>query len=406
MGAVSASNVSNTTVKKTLSISNSKDVPMVNSTSKIINGSGCCSVLLHVKDGSDVFAFRRDSTYSANLYFQRSNWYGKDTVKEYKMANGYFFHTIISNGGWIVATGGPDIPSLNTELENLAGRTSVSGYITQSTINSAYNILRSEGMGHFIIKAPNNEVGLVIYNGGSVKEALFKMGNGQYVSVPNGPGYYRSGYTSVSDPVYSAIHLETTDGWGLNRRNIMTYLVSNVNYSTQVKIWASTCRSTPDNIIFGGKTISKYSLPKIPNKLYIGQVTLKNPQVTLVSPNNKQTGVNRTAFTIIKFNEPIKPSTYFTSITIKNLITGKTAKISKFIKGNILYIQTTKKTAYTWYTVTIPQAAIKDNTGNNLLATYTFRFKTGTKINYSSFFLFVLISNVKNHSFSTKIMII
>jgi hypothetical protein len=43
-----------------------------------------------------------------------------------------------------------------------------------------------------------------------------------------------------------------------------------------VKIYASTCRGTPDNIIFGGKTIGKYTLPKIPNKKYIGQVFLKN----------------------------------------------------------------------------------------------------------------------------------
>jgi hypothetical protein len=43
-----------------------------------------------------------------------------------------------------------------------------------------------------------------------------------------------------------------------------------------VKIYASTCSGTPDNIIFGGKTIGKYTLPKIPNKKYIGQVFLKN----------------------------------------------------------------------------------------------------------------------------------
>jgi len=76
------------------------------------------------KKGYDVFAFRRDSTYTANLYIHRLNWYGKDTIKEYKTSNGYFFHTIISNSGWIVATGGPDIPYLNRELEALAGRTS------------------------------------------------------------------------------------------------------------------------------------------------------------------------------------------------------------------------------------------------------------------------------------------
>jgi hypothetical protein len=62
--------------------------------------SGCCSVLLHVRDGYDVFAYRRDSTYAANLYITVTSWYGKTAVKEYKTTNSYFFHTIITLDGW------------------------------------------------------------------------------------------------------------------------------------------------------------------------------------------------------------------------------------------------------------------------------------------------------------------
>ena len=245
-----------------------------------VNDSGCCSVLVHIKSGYDIFSFRRDSTYAANLYFKRFKWYGKDTIKEYKTNNGYFFHTIITKDGRIISSGGSDIPSLNRELENLARKTTVSGHITSTTINNALNVLKRLGMGHFLIKAPNDYVGLVIYNGGNTKKAIFKMANGQYVSVPNHPSYYRNGYTSTSNPIYSAIHLATTDKWGVNRRNIITYEVMKYKdiskYSTLVNIYASTCRRTPDNIIFGGKTIGKYTIPKIPNKKYIGQVKLKN----------------------------------------------------------------------------------------------------------------------------------
>ena len=49
VGAVSASNVTNTTMKKTVSVSTSKNVAVTKSTSKIIKGSGCCSVLVHLK---------------------------------------------------------------------------------------------------------------------------------------------------------------------------------------------------------------------------------------------------------------------------------------------------------------------------------------------------------------------
>ena len=51
------------------------------------------------------------------------------------------------------------------------------------------------------------------------------------------------------------------------------------NYSSQVKIWASNCRGTPDNIIFNGHLIKGNSLPRIPNRKYIGQVNLKNSKI-------------------------------------------------------------------------------------------------------------------------------
>lgn len=259
----------------------SSSVKKVNSTkNQIIPGYGCCSVLVHVNKGYDVYSFRRDSSYTANLYIKKTNWYGKEALAEYKTTNGYFFHTVISKNGWIFGAGGPDIPSLNRQLMELAGRTSVSGHITTSTIKSATSLLRQMGMGHFLIKAPDDYVGAVSYNGGSLKTALFKMSEGQYVSVPNSPSCYRTGYISTVNPVASSISLAMTDRWGVNRRNIMTYQVQNVkdlvNYSTNVKIWASDSRGTPDNIVFNGNLISKYSLPRAPNKKLIGQMVFKD----------------------------------------------------------------------------------------------------------------------------------
>ncbi len=265
----------NTTVNETTNNTAPENISTVNLTP--IDEGGCCSVLVHVEKGYDVFAYRRDATYEADLYIQTIDWYGKEAIKEYKTSEGYFFHTIISRYGWIVATGGADVPVLDS-LEDLGGRISVAGLITSSDIDYAASILRGLGMGHFIIKAPNDDVGLVIYNGGIMKTALFRMSAGVFVSVPNGPEYYRTGYTSTLNPVASAIDLETTDGWGVNRRNIITYEVIMDNYATNVKIWASTCRLTPDNIIFLGQTIWKNSIPGIPYKMYIGEVILKDPK--------------------------------------------------------------------------------------------------------------------------------
>jgi autotransporter family porin len=101
------------------------------------------------------------------------------------------------------------------------------------------------------------------------------------------------------------------------------------------------------------------------------------PKVSSTTPTNLKTGVNRWSSTSIKFNELIKNSSYYYKITIKNLTTGKYSTLTKTITGNTLNLKTSTKTPNTWYQVTIPRAAIKDYTGNNLQATYTFRFKTG-----------------------------
>lgn len=293
MGSASAANTTNVKHSNNQSLvtqhsklvsnhyNTASNIKKVNSTkNQVVPGHGCCSVLVHVKKGYDVFSFRRDSVYSATLYLKKTSWYGKDALEEYKTTNGNFFHTIVSKNGWIFGSGGPDIPSLNRQLMELAGRTSVSGHITATTISSATSILRQMGMGHFLIKAPDDYVGVVSYNGGSLKTALFKMSDGQYVSVPNSPSCYRTGYTSTADPVASTIHLAITDRWGVNRRNIMTYQVQSVkdlvNYSTSVKVWASDSRGTPDNIVFNGNLISKNTLPRAPSKKLIGQMVFKD----------------------------------------------------------------------------------------------------------------------------------
>lgn len=261
---------------------NSTGIKKVSKTIK--TNSGCCSVLVHVKKGVDVFSYRRDSTYAANLHIIKTKWYGKEAVKEYKTTNGYFFHTIITQNGWIVSTGGPDIVWITKKLESIAGRASVRGRIKKADINSAYALLRKEGLGHFLIKDPSGNVSMVTYNYGRSKTKLFKMKEGEYVVVPNSPTYYRHGIIpKKSVSVASAIYLAGTDRYGVNRRNVITYRV-NVSNSTEVKVWASydggklikRYRGKPDNIFFGSRKIYASTLPKIPSKKYIGKITLQS----------------------------------------------------------------------------------------------------------------------------------
>ncbi|PKL66731.1 MAG: hypothetical protein CVV28_10055 [Methanobacteriales archaeon HGW-Methanobacteriales-1] len=101
------------------------------------------------------------------------------------------------------------------------------------------------------------------------------------------------------------------------------------------------------------------------------------PKVTYTYPKNLRTGQSRTATLYLKFSEKIKTSTYWSKIYVKNLKTGKKVSITKYIKGNILYIKTKyKRPALRWFQVYMPYKSVKDYAGNNLVKTYTYKFKT------------------------------
>lgn len=128
---------------------------------------------------------------------------------------------------------------------------------------------------------------------------------------------------------------------------------------------------------FGTATVSA----KIDNQTVSALVKIVDvisPKIILTYPKNYTKGYSRTAAISIKFNENIKASTYWSKIYIKNLNTGKIASISKWISGNTLNIKMSlRRYAYNWYQVYIPGSAVKDYSGNNLAARYTFKFKTG-----------------------------
>jgi hypothetical protein len=101
------------------------------------------------------------------------------------------------------------------------------------------------------------------------------------------------------------------------------------------------------------------------------------PKVTYTYPRHLRTGQSRTATLYLKFSESLKASTYWSKIYVKDLKTGKKVSITKYIKGNILYIKTKyKRASLRWFQVYVPYKAVKDYAGNNLARTYTYKFKT------------------------------
>lgn len=246
----------------------------------LINLSECSSLVLHVSDGESVIAFRRDSTDSADLYIITDTWGSLDIVKQYKTVDGYFFHAIVTSNGWVIGTGGVADGSRNRQIENIASEMVLNNEISDSYLRRIYNIISSDELGHFVIKAPDGTYGVVFTD----RYHVSNLKPGQYVLCPNLYSYSQKGYYDSSlDVVDAAIKIIYTDSYGINRRNVMTYhykvIPSSNGLSMGVDVYGSNDngagvgRSTAglaDNVNYFGTYVSKSSLPVTPDKVKLG----------------------------------------------------------------------------------------------------------------------------------------
>lgn len=172
--------------------------------------------------------------------------------------------------------------------------------LNQELMDNISPILTKMGIGHFLIKSPDNYVGFEIYFNETRLNKIFKMKNGEFISVPNDPQYYREGKYSKfnSNPLIAALEIEGTDLWGVNRRNTIIHDVKKSNNHTLLKIWAAYDDGSllnrkegnggPDNIRFLDDQIIKgKDLPIIPKMTKIGEMNL----LTVDKPNNPKTKI-------------------------------------------------------------------------------------------------------------------
>jgi len=251
---------------------------------------GCCSVIIQVTSSRHVVAFRRDATFPADLIITQNSFYGKNAEIQYKIKGGLFYHTVITSDGWIVGSGGIG-STYNHELMSLAGQVMENGAIDHDSMQKAQSILTDMGVGHFLIKSPDNYVGFVIYFTGTTLNKLFKMQDGEFISVPNAPQYYREGnYTAFNNnPVRAAAEIVGTDLWGINRRDVIIHDVQKNINGTTLQIWASfdngvlinkdDGKGGPDDIQFlDDQIIYGKDLPVIPNMTRVGRMNLVNDE--------------------------------------------------------------------------------------------------------------------------------
>lgn len=244
---------------------------------------GCCTVVLQVAGDHNVVAFRRDAKSLAELIITRNRFYGKEAEMEYKITGGLFYHTVITSDGWIVGNGGIGT-KYNMELMALVSHIFEDGTIDQGSLKKAQSILTNMVVGHFLIKSPDNVVGLVITSKGTTISKLFKMQDGEFVSVPNAPQYYRKGsYEEFnSDPLIASAEIVGTDLWGVNRRGVIFHDVQISADNTKLRIWAAyddgslierKSEGGPDDIRFlKNQLINRMKLPVIPEMIKIGEI--------------------------------------------------------------------------------------------------------------------------------------
>lgn len=287
---------------------------------------GCSSLYLQVSKYESVAGFRRDATNAKLLHIVKYKINGKPAIKQYK-TDSYFFHLVTTADGWMFGTGGIDDPDINSAIEDLAGRIVKAGKIKRSYLRQIQNYERSLSLGHFSIKAPNGQYGLVW--AGSIWTGKLKPG--EYICVPNGQSYFRHGdWTEFSkNPVKAGVKVAATDYYGVNRRDITVFhwkvTTKEGKSSSTLKIYAandngrlvgSSTGYLMDDISFLGKFYSKYDLPNPPSRLCLGVYKFGSIDKLVKT----QTKVK--AYKLTKMRNESKPF----KIIVKNKVTKKPIK--------------------------------------------------------------------------------
>ncbi len=245
------------------------------------DGFGCCSVVMQLDGNNSILSYRRDANLTADIFIEKINWHGIPAIKQYKTENGYFNHVIVTNNGWIIGLGGIDDGIDNKLCENItAGMISDNNSISKEGLKQIQKIKKPYKKGHVVIKAPNGNYGFA--NVDKLKTGTLKPG--QYISIPNVYSFSRGGNISldVPDKIEAMNDLARTDGYGINRRAIVTYEFNVTDSGNNTEIYVSNDDGSYfdtsyidciDDIYFNNTTIRGKDMPIAPNYKKIGTVT-------------------------------------------------------------------------------------------------------------------------------------
>ena len=250
--------------------------------------TGCCSIVLQLEGNNSIMSFRRDAGNAADITIEKINWHGKEAIRQYKTAGGYFCQVIITNDGWTVGYGGIDDGVDNERIENITGNmiANSSGNISESVLQQIQDIKASYGLGHIVVKSPDGNYGYAT----ATTHSMGKLKPGEYISLPNKISFLRTGNVALnaSDKVKTMTELEQSDGFGITRRDITTFVFTCLDNGTNVtdvylsnddgSYYGMSTAGLVDNVNFTGKYTEASKIPIAPTYMSLGNVTFEPAQ--------------------------------------------------------------------------------------------------------------------------------
>ena len=252
--------------------------------------TGCCSIVYQLEGNNSTFAFRRDAGYPVLVFVEEVDWHGKPAIKQYKTDGEYFCQVIVTNDGWTIGFGGLDDGENNKKIENITADMVLNNTIDNSTLQKIQDIKQPYGRGHALIKAPDGRYGVAM----ATNHYTGHLKPGDYISIPNKPEYTRSGSIPLnsSDHVGEMHKLETTDAYGVVRRDVTVFDFQQIDNGTfkgnLTNITASNDNGSvynirsnthdTDDIHFNNTVIEGSKLPMAPKYMGVGTVVYPGAQ--------------------------------------------------------------------------------------------------------------------------------
>ena len=245
--------------------------------------AGCCSIVLQLNDTHSIMTFRRDSNLIADIHIESFNWNGIQAIKQYKESDGYFYHVIITNNGWVIGFGGIDDGIDNERCVNITYDMVSNNKISKEGLKQIQDIKKPYKRGHVLIKSPNGNYGISTID----KIITGKLEPGEYVSIPNNYSYFRSGNISLDsdDKVRQMTELAQTDKYGFDRRDITTFCLNMEGSDNIVDVYVANedgshlnvnYTDCVDDVYFNNELTNADDIPIAPNYKDLGKITLTN----------------------------------------------------------------------------------------------------------------------------------